>query len=206
MPCPFCKRPSASSSSNLCGDALMGRNCIDLTRAAQAPINFKRDQLVYFGRRQGEKTLGEVVKVNAKSIKVRQLEARGTMKDHRVGTLWNVARSLVEPAPEGTARPDVPKTEPVRRPRQPRGFPFMGTLDQLKAHLQENKRPEPEIIREILGVYAALSPENLTCDGELSQVQVIKRSRALHVQLEALFREIGRRVSETEAYQAARAH
>lgn len=42
---------------------------------------------VVFGRVNGEQTLGEVVKINTKSLKVRQLEDRGT---HPIGTVWSV--------------------------------------------------------------------------------------------------------------------
>lgn len=46
---------------------------------------------VVFGRVNGEQTLGEVVKINTKSLKVRQLEGRGS---HPVGTVWSVAPVL----------------------------------------------------------------------------------------------------------------
>ena len=44
----------------------------------QAKVGMK----IYFGRANGEKTLGEIVKVNSKNLKVRQLEQRGD--HHRV--------------------------------------------------------------------------------------------------------------------------
>ena len=50
---------------------------------------------VYFGRKNGEKTLGEIIKVNRKTYKIRQLESRGMYRDHAVGTRWTVAKSLV---------------------------------------------------------------------------------------------------------------
>lgn len=49
---------------------------------------------VMFGRRFGEKTLGEVVKVNRTRVKVKQLEARGTMRDYPIGTVWTVPFAL----------------------------------------------------------------------------------------------------------------
>jgi len=60
---------------------------------------FKRGDKVIFGRRSGEQTRGTVVKVNAKSIKVRQDEARGTMRNYPVGTVWKVAPALVSRDP-----------------------------------------------------------------------------------------------------------
>lgn len=64
------------------------------------------------------------------------------------------------------------------------------------------RRPEPEVLDEIKGVYAQLSPENLTCDGELARGEVVRKERQLRSKLESLFAEIGRRVSEDEAYAA----
>ena len=53
---------------------------------------------VYFGRGNGEQTLGEIVKVNPKKFKVKQLETRGTRKSHAIGTVWTVPPSLCTPA------------------------------------------------------------------------------------------------------------
>lgn len=49
---------------------------------------------VLFGRVHGEKTLGEIVKVNPKKFKVKQLEGRGSFRDYPVGTVWTVPASL----------------------------------------------------------------------------------------------------------------
>ena len=62
------------------------------------------------------------------------------------------------------------------------------------------KRSEKEIMADIATAYSELSPENLTCDGELPQREVEKRSRELHADLRRLFAELGREVSEEEAY------
>ncbi|NIV34102.1 MAG: hypothetical protein GWN58_33045 [Anaerolineae bacterium] len=70
----------------------------------------------YFGRKNGEKTYGEVVKVNRKTLKVKQLEDRGTQKSHNVGTVWTVPKTLWTPENEG--RPAY-ATKP-RRPRRKR--------------------------------------------------------------------------------------
>ena len=59
---------------------------------------------VYFGRSNGEKTLGEIVKINRVKIKVKQIEERGTQRDHRVGTIWTVPPSLCTPAEDGRPR------------------------------------------------------------------------------------------------------
>jgi uncharacterized membrane protein len=56
---------------------------------------------VLFGRTHGEKTLGEVLKVNRVKVKVRQLESRGAMVAHAVGTVWTVPPSLLYPVTGG---------------------------------------------------------------------------------------------------------
>lgn len=52
---------------------------------------------VIFGRKRGERTKGTIIKVNRTKAKIRQDESRGTMKDHPIGTVWNVSFTLVEP-------------------------------------------------------------------------------------------------------------
>jgi hypothetical protein len=181
-----------------------------------------RGQRVFFGRRHGEQTLGEVIKVNRASVKVKQLEARGVLKDHRVGTVWTVARSLVSPAPEGIKISDgevvssgVPRHMEVPSNLDGEAMARQLMLAEIERLKLENaalkakrapqvKRPDAEIMRDILGVYNELSPENLTCDGELSQSRVRARYRALQAQLGRLQRELGRTVTETEAYASAR--
>jgi hypothetical protein len=55
---------------------------------------------VLFGRTFGEKTLGEIVKVNRVKLKIRQLENRGTFRDHAIGTVWTVPPQFCQPVGE----------------------------------------------------------------------------------------------------------
>ena len=66
------------------------------------------------------------------------------------------------------------------------------------------KRPEREIVAEIADVYAGLSPENLSCDGELPQNAVRAKSKRLNACLAELFAELGYFVAESDAYERAR--
>lgn len=77
---------------------------------------FRPGQEVYFGRLNGEQTRGEVVKVNASSIKVRQIEERGTQRVRGAGTVWRVHPSLVRHADPSAvpAKPRRPETEILR--------------------------------------------------------------------------------------------
>ncbi len=132
---------------------------------------YKTGEKVFFGRTHGEKTLGEVVRVNRVNLKVRQLESRGTFTNYPVGTLWTVPASFCSKADGSVSVPE---------PKQ--------------------ARPEAEIIRDIRNLYSRLSPENLSCDGELPMSQVRRRAAAFRRQLQACFNELGRQVSEDEAY------
>lgn len=132
---------------------------------------------VMFGRPNGEQTQGTVVKVNPKKLKVRQDEVRGSTRMRPAGTIWTVPPSLCRKigmgAPVGTPLVAMPTTA---------------------------KRPDAEIMRDILDAYCSLSPENLSCDGECSRSEVNRRAASLRADLRRLFAEIGREVTESEAY------
>lgn len=130
----------------------------------------KVGQKVMFGRPNGEKTLGTVLKINGASVKVRQDEGRG---GRPVGTEWRVHPSLVTPI-------DGPAASP--------------------ATTAAPRRAEDAVMRDILNAYSDLSPENLTCDGELRGRAVATRRAAVNRRLAALQAELGRRVSEDEAW------
>jgi hypothetical protein len=51
-------------------------------------------------------------------------------------------------------------------------------------------------------VYCELSPENLTCDGELSRAQVNARYRALMDAIKYLNKVAGTEISEEEAFRS----
>jgi hypothetical protein len=50
---------------------------------------------VIFGRPNGEKTRGRVIRVNAKSISVEQTETRGQSRIRKAGVKWRVHPTLV---------------------------------------------------------------------------------------------------------------
>jgi hypothetical protein len=62
------------------------------------------------------------------------------------------------------------------------------------------KRTEEQIMQEIASCHSRLSPENLSCDGELTPAQTRARGRQIRNSLRSLFRELGREVSEEEAF------
>ena len=214
--------------------------------------SYKVGDQVLFGRSSGEQTLGTVMKVNQKTPKVRQDESRGTMKAHRVGTIWTVPPSLCSPANGAVAKPTqatLPMALPVaktasndaiaksiglprdmvgeqitvngttytvmgynpNRPKYPLtvkgpqgGMYRMDVPSVLKAvgvtAAPKTKRPDAKIMQDILNVYSSLSPENISWDGERSRSEVAKASARLNRELRELEAELGRKVTESQAY------
>ncbi len=61
------------------------------------PSKCKVGMKVYFGRVRGEKTLGEVIKINPTKAKVKILEDRGNGQGCEPGSIWGVPYSMMEP-------------------------------------------------------------------------------------------------------------
>jgi len=136
---------------------------------------------VLFGRPNGEKTLGEIVKINPTKAKVKTLEERGMYHQRQAGGVWTVPYGLMTRAGEDGRGVSTPAPQPSQpRPR----------------------RTEAEILEEFLHVECALSPENLTCDGELPRAQVRQRYAKLMKDRRDLIRELGREPSDAEIWGA----
>jgi hypothetical protein len=71
------------------------------------------------------------------------------------------------------------------------------SVEQARA---EVKSLPPALKEQFLDLACALSPENLTCDGELPKSLVIKRFKALKAKWRALEKVAGRPVSESEVF------
>jgi hypothetical protein len=137
---------------------------------------------VLFGRPNGEKTPGIIVKLNDKKAKVKTTEARGSRTS--AGEEWGVPYSLLY-LPDGTssaAPAPLPKTE------APKYNPFQPAEDVL-------------ILQAIGIVYNHLSPENLACDGEASQAHIARTRAECNRKLKGLFLALGREVDETQVYE-----
>jgi len=153
--------------------------------------NCKVGMKVVFGRGNGEKTLGEIVKINPRKCKVKTLQDRG--RNSPAGAVWNVPYSLMTPAEVDFI------DEANNLPRQP--------LEGLMVKGQEDL-PLPKqlpygdkcIMEAIVSTYNDLSPEWLTADGERPMNQVILLRNKLNQRLRHLFQALGCPVSETVAF------
>lgn len=138
-------------------------------------------QRVIFGRANGEKTRGIIRRLGTKAS-VETTEERGSRRITVKGTTWRVPYSMI-----------YPDNSPV--------------VDSGLAY--EEGDPNNPIYLAILGVYVELSstnigsptsPENLSCDGELSFSAVRAREKTLRQKLRNYFTAVGREISEREIY------
>ena len=107
----------------------------------------KVGQRVMFGRDNGEKTMGVIVKVNPKKFKVKQLESRGSFRGYPAGTAWTVPASLCSPVdPPGVLMPQIAYMYAVQRRQAPKRA-------QVSADMETIERME----RELAALKAALA-------------------------------------------------
>ena len=138
---------------------------------------------ILFGRPNGEKTLGTILKVNINKCNVRQDDMRGNA-GRPIGTIWRVPFEMIY-ARDASGNATVPPPAPVEK-KPITDFWIMDNKHEL--HI-------------LNGIYGHLSPENLTCDGEASMAWVRKRRADLDRKLRACFVLLEREIDETECYQ-----
>jgi hypothetical protein len=143
--------------------------------------------IIEFGRENGEKTRGEVVKMNPKMAKVKILEARG--RNSQQGAVWNVGYGLMtEVKCWNQDWGPVPTVE------------YKNPADEDFAYNPFTPACDVSIMEAIVDVYNRLSPEWLTADGERPVHQIHALRGNLQRKLDYLFKALGRPVSESVAY------
>lgn len=134
--------------------------------------------VVEFGRENGEWTKGEITKLNRMKAKVKTLEQRGNGRGSHVGAEWGVPYSMMRPV----------------------GGKTTSIADEPIPYNRFQDHAEQCILEAIVATYSQLSPENLTCDGELPRHVWMARQSKLNSRLQSLFKAFGRPVSESVAY------
>ncbi len=148
--------------------------------------DFSVDQEVYFGRENGEKTLGKIVKMNPTKAVIETLENRGNGRGAATGAQWRVPYGMLIPKNGAAVTPVVPQTNLQKIALLSYSI-FMGIQNQL--------------MEVLLQAYSELSPESLTCDGEASQ-EHIRNTRIKCAQvIKGVTIALGFEVSESEVYQ-----
>jgi len=160
--------------------------------------------VVEFGRENGEWTKGEIVKMNPMKAKVKTLEQRGNGRGSQVGTEWGVPYSMMRPLIGTQEVLDFLKSAPQIPCPYGEDHPS-GDCHHLKTdtpipYNRFQDHAEQCILEAIVATYSQLSPENLTCDGELPRHVVMANYSKLNARLQSLFKAYGRSVSESVAY------
>jgi hypothetical protein len=144
---------------------------------------------VMFGKPGCQQTLGEIVKLNPTRAKVKALQARGHGRGGVVGAVWDVPYGLITRA--------VDLLDEMTPPHEESQRVLEAIVDTPISYYEFSDK---NIIMEaIVDTYNRLSPEWLTCDGELSRTQVNARAKELNRRLKGLFIAMGRDVSESAA-------
>lgn len=151
---------------------------------------------VFFGRGNGEKTLGEIVKINPTKAKVKTLQTRGNGRGSNVGAVWTVPYSLMHPA-DGVLMLDEVNSKPMDPAILQEVAKGLERNLPLPAHMSYG---DTCIMQAIVDCYARLEPEFLTADGERSRSEVVRLRDSLNSRLNHLQKALGRQVSEEAAY------
>ena len=61
-------------------------------------------------------------------------------------------------------------------------------------------KTKQELLKDLLSVECKLSPENLTCDGELPRAEVNRRARQLNQEKASIIAQLGYTPSDNEIY------
>jgi hypothetical protein len=162
----------------------------------------REGMIVEFGRETGERTKGIIVKMNPKKAKVRTLEGRGSGRGSQVGAVWGVPYSMMV-AVQDAATETAVVMQSFAQPQNPAFKAFAqakSVADQPVPYSPFQNHSEQLILEAIHSVYSELSPEFLTCDGELPFHVVNARRSKLQSRLNYLFKAFGREVSETAVW------
>lgn len=135
--------------------------------------------LVVFGRNGGEQTTGTVVKINRVAAKVKTNKPRGNTS---IGTVFGVPYGMIHEFVGDPIKTDIPANI--------ESFIIYSPFSDV----------ENNILEAILGVYSELSPENLSCDGELPNHLIIGKSVKLKTRLKHLQLAYGMEVTESQIY------
>lgn len=151
---------------------------------------FTIGQIVLFGTPNGERTKGEIIKINRVALKIKQLEQRNSKP---VGTIWRVPQSLVYSldAPDQPIAPKAPHNVHTDVPSNEMPHKFWILQHEHELFL-------------LSAVYAALSPENLTCDGECSPTQVRIRRAQLNTRMNLITNLMGRTMDEETCWECCK--
>jgi len=154
--------------------------------------------IVEFGRENGERTKGVVVKMNPKKAKIRILESRGAGRGSQAGSQWGVPYSMMFAVQDAVTETAV-AMQSFAQPNNPafKAFAQAKSIADQPVPYNPFAHVDNLILEAIYITHMDLSPENLSCDGELPMYQVNARRSKLNARLTYLYKAYGREVSES---------
>jgi hypothetical protein len=154
--------------------------------------------VVEFGRENGERTKGVIVKMNPKKAKVRIIESRGEGRGSQAGSQWGVPYSMMIAVQDATTETAIVMQSFVQ-PDNPafKAFAQAKSMADQPVPYSPFAHVENLVLEAIYITHMDLSPENLTCDGELPMHAVNARRSKLNARLTYLYKAFGREVSES---------
>lgn len=142
--------------------------------------------------------IGQEVSLNGKTYKIAGTVKRSWLLE-RDGKKYKATSSMMKKIQEQNKS----GVGMGRRKRQKRSatFHMEKRLAYRKIFNPDAKMPETEeeLMSELDGLCCELSPENISCDGELSMTAIRKKASAIRAEWKEIERKLGRKVSEEEA-------
>jgi hypothetical protein len=153
--------------------------------------------VVEFGRENGERTKGVIVKMNPKKAKVRIIESRGEGRGSQAGSQWGVPYSMMIAVQDATTETAIVMQSFVQ-PDNPafKAFAQAKSMADQPVPYSPFAHVDNLVLEAIYITHMELSPENL-CDGELPMHAVNARRSKLNARLTYLYKAFGREVSES---------
>lgn len=160
----------------------------------------RNGMIVEFGRENGQHTKGVVIKMNPKKAKIRTIESRGVGRGSQAGSLWMVGYGAIVAAQDATTEATIVMQSFVQ-PNNPAVKAFAQAKSMADQPIPYSRFTHADnlILEAIYCTHAELSPENLTCDGELPMHAVNAKRSKLNARLTHLYKAFGREVGEAAA-------
>lgn len=150
---------------------------------------------------------GEKVLLKGKEYTITGTVAKSYIVEDASGRHYKVTPNMIERIHASDARKGRPVDasqygSPIVTSQIP-GY-FKKSIEWSKMFKQERQLPNSNNYMEWASeIYAGLSPENLTCDGECSRTEVIRKQRELVTALRYIEKIAGRKIEEEETYKGS---
>lgn len=156
--------------------------------------------VVEFGRENGERTKGVIFKMNPKNAKIRSLESRGAGRGSQSGSIWVAPYSLIVAVQDATTDAAI-AMQSFAQPNNPAVKAFAQAKSVADQPVPYNPFTYVDnlVLEAIYATHMELSPENLSCDGELPAYAVNAKRSKLNARLTYLYKAFGREVGECAA-------